>query len=121
MGATVIFDGDCGFCQKSVNFALKHIKPEVTFVAYQVIDPTDFGLSITQCQTSLQFVSANRISYVAHNAVARMLLTAKFPWFIFGRLMLMPGVNKIMSYGYKLVAKNRHRLPGSTSACELDS
>jgi predicted DCC family thiol-disulfide oxidoreductase YuxK len=35
------------------------------------------------------------------------------------RTMRAPGIRVLSAAGYRLVAKNRHRLPGGTPACEL--
>lgn len=123
MSATVIFDGDCGFCQLSVNFAQRFIKPKVSFVAYQSINPANYSLTVEQCQQSLKFVAETNQVFSAQTAVAKMLRTARFPWFIAGQFLLLPIVNQLAGIGYQLIARNRHRLPGSTISCEtnLDS
>lgn len=120
MSATVIFDGDCGFCQQSVKFAQRWLKPKVDFVAYQNIDPADFGLTVSECQESLKFVSTKRQVFSAQNAVRRMLLTAKFPWPLAGWLLALPGINQLAGVSYRAIARNRGRLPGASAACETD-
>lgn len=121
MSATVIFDGDCGFCQQSVKFAKRVVKPSVQFVAYQEIDPASFGLTTADCQESLKFVAETKKVSSAQNAVSEMLRTAQFPWRLAGALLSLPIVNQLAGLIYRTIARNRHRLPGSAISCETNS
>lgn len=53
----------------------------------------------------------------ADEAIAAMLGAVGPPWRIAGRALLLPGVSRLAAAGYRLVARNRHRLPGGTPAC----
>jgi predicted DCC family thiol-disulfide oxidoreductase YuxK len=33
--------------------------------------------------------------------------------------MRLPGLRQLSAWGYRMVARNRHRLPGGTPACEM--
>jgi predicted DCC family thiol-disulfide oxidoreductase YuxK len=48
-----------------------------------------------------------------------MLGSAGFGWRIAGRVLLLPGVSWIAARAYRSIARNRHRLPGGTPACQL--
>lgn len=41
----VLFDGRCGFCTWSVEFAKKTVRADVEFVPYQSVDVTVYGLT----------------------------------------------------------------------------
>ena len=54
-------------------------------------------------------------------AVAKLLLSAPGGWPLVGALLTLPPV-RWMAHGlYRLIARNRHRLPGGTAACALPS
>jgi predicted DCC family thiol-disulfide oxidoreductase YuxK len=39
-------------------------------------------------------------------------------WRIAGRILLLPGISWMAAHTYRLIATNRHRLPGGTPACQ---
>ena len=57
--------------------------------------------------------------HAAQDAVARLLLAGAPWWKPFGAVLLLPGVNALAGLGYRWVARNRYRLPGSTEACAM--
>ncbi|WP_330185843.1 DUF393 domain-containing protein [Nocardia sp. NBC_01503] len=50
-------------------------------------------------------------------AGALLLRRAAQPWRAVGAIMLNPPISWLAAALYRLVAKNRHRLPGGTPAC----
>jgi predicted DCC family thiol-disulfide oxidoreductase YuxK len=119
--SSVIYDGDCAFCSSTARFGKSKIAPKLEFLAYQQIDLGKYGLTAAECEKSLQFVSDNNEIFVGAKAVARILISAGFPYLILGRIMNLPILNKLAQLGYHLVAKNRHRLPGGTPTCKMDN
>jgi predicted DCC family thiol-disulfide oxidoreductase YuxK len=53
-------------------------------------------------------------------AIGRFLVAAGGAWRPLGRLILLPGIRAVAGVVYRLVAANRHRLPGGTPACRVD-
>jgi predicted DCC family thiol-disulfide oxidoreductase YuxK len=118
--ATLIFDGDCGFCTTSAGWA-RRIAPDVETVAWQLTDLDALGVSADAAAAEVQFVDADgRVSGGAA-AVARLLLASGGLLGGLGRLMLLPVVRNVAAWIYKLVAANRYRLPGGTPACRITS
>ena len=56
---TLIYDGDCAFCLRCVQWIQKHFKRVPHIVAWQKADLGTLGLTAEQCQTALQWVSAD--------------------------------------------------------------
>jgi hypothetical protein len=48
-----------------------------------------------------------------------VLLRSRWPWRPFGALLLVPPFSWIGAGLYRLIAANRHRLPGGTPACAV--
>jgi predicted DCC family thiol-disulfide oxidoreductase YuxK len=113
----LLFDGDCAFCTTCVGLVEKRIKPEAEIVAWQFADLAALGVSEAQATDALQWVEADGAVLAGHRAVAAMLLSSGPLWRFAGRLLLLPGISWIAAHAYRLIAANRHRLPGGTPAC----
>lgn len=118
--ATLIFDGDCGFCTTSAGWA-RRIAPDVETVAWQLTDLDALGVTEAAARDAVQFVSDDgRVSGGA-DAMASLLISRGGLFGLLGRFALLPGVHAIAVALYKLVAANRYRLPGGTPACRVTS
>ena len=128
----LIYDGDCAFCQRCLEWGQRHLPSFPQALSYASIQPADFGLELQDVQESIWLVAPEasiqmrqqgRAQWSGHLAAARILtqqplkLRFGFGWRMFGYLIIVGG--PISALAYRLVAKNRHRLPGATEACEL--
>ncbi len=113
----LLFDGDCAFCTSSVRL-LRRIGPEAEIVAWQLADLAELGVSERQAAEALRWVEVDGTVRSGHEAIAAALGTAGRVWGVAGRILLLPGVSWLAARAYRLVADNRHRLPGGTPACE---
>ena len=105
----VLFDGRCGFCAWSVDFAQRVVGSDAHFLPYQSVDVTRYGLTEEQCADAVQFVGpAGSVS--AERAVGAILQTGRGPWRPVGRLIASAPVRPLAGSVYRLVAKHRGRL-----------
>lgn len=114
----LIFDGDCGFCTTSAGAAkrwlrLEHVEP------WQFLDLESLNVTREQCEAAVQWVGADGTVASAQYAAIAALRSAGGVWGVVGRLMALPGVHRFAGVVYRLVARNRHRMPGGTPACQL--
>lgn len=95
---------------------------------YRVVAWQDAGaegleaLGLTQeiCERAVQWVVPGWEHEQGAAAFAEALMRASaWPWRLVGRLMALPGFGWLLEVVYRLVADNRHRLPGGTPACRL--
>jgi predicted DCC family thiol-disulfide oxidoreductase YuxK len=114
----LLFDGDCAFCTTCVGLVEKRIKPEAEIIAWQFADLAALGVSEAQASDALQWVEPDGAVLAGHRAVAAMLLSSGPIWRFAGRLLLLPGISWVAAHAYRLIAANRHRLPGGTPACQ---
>jgi uncharacterized protein YndB with AHSA1/START domain/predicted DCC family thiol-disulfide oxidoreductase YuxK len=112
----LVFDGDCAFCTSCARL-LERIGPEAEVVAWQVADLDELGITAAQAAEAVRWVGADGMIRTGHEALAAALGTAGSAWRIFGRALLLPGVSPLAAAAYRLVARNRQRLPGGTPAC----
>ncbi len=114
----LVYDGDCAFCTTCVRL-LERIGPEAEIVAWQLTDLAGLGLTEERASAAVQWVEIDGTVRSGHEAIAAALSTAGGIWALAGRALLSPGLSPIAASTYRLVADNRHRLPGGTPACAV--
>lgn len=115
----VLYDADCGFCTVSARAMTRPwLRARVLVKPFQSVDLEALGLSMEECGESLHVLSDGK-TYTGGAAIARVLRSGRAPWPVLGRLLTLPGVAWVVERAYRLVARNRHRLPGGSAACEL--
>lgn len=107
----VLFDGRCGFCAWSVQFAQKSVRADADFICYQSIDVSEYGLSLDQCADAVQFVD-NAGSASGARAVAAILQTGRGVWKPLGRFIGSAPIRPWAEVSYRLVARHRGKLWG---------
>jgi predicted DCC family thiol-disulfide oxidoreductase YuxK len=115
----LIFDGDCAFCTSSAEWIQRRLPAVVHVEPWQRIDLHQFGLTEQNVMTAVYWVDDRRRTYRGDEAIAKALVAAGGGWKPVGWLLQVPGVSLLAAIGYKIVSKNRHRLPGGTPACKL--
>jgi predicted DCC family thiol-disulfide oxidoreductase YuxK len=115
----LVYDGDCAFCTSSVR-VLERIGPEAEIVAWQLTDLAALGLTEEAASAAVQWVEIDGTIHPGHEAIAAALDSAGGIWALAGRALLSPGIAPVAAGGYRLIAENRHRLPGGTPACAVD-
>lgn len=116
----LVFDGDCAFCTKCAH-AIERIDPEAEVVPWQFADLGDLGLTAEQATEAVRWVEVDGTVRSGHEAIAASLIAAAGIWKLAGRTLLLPGISSLAAAVYRLVARNRYRLPGGTPACALPS
>lgn len=115
----LVFDGDCAFCQRSVEWGRRHIATMPTTVAYQSANLVVLGLTEHECATAVQYVARDHQVCAAHDAVSAVLLGAGKGWWVLGALMHVPGVHWLCGVVYRWVARNRHRFTRGPASCAV--
>jgi len=113
----LVFDGRCGFCTRSVEWALARLRAPLRAVPYQALDLAAHGLAEAEVRRAAQLLVPGRVPVGGHRAVAGVLLLCRAPWSALGRVMSVPPASWLAALGYRLVARFRRYLPGSTPAC----
>ncbi|MFT4216196.1 MAG: DUF393 domain-containing protein [Micropruina sp.] len=119
---TLLYDADCGFCTASANW-LGRRRLGAPIEPLQRADLVALGVDPARAEREIPFVertaAGTRVSY-GHVAIGRALATGRFPWRVLGWLLVHPPLSWLAGPAYALVARNRHRLPGSTAACRIE-
>ncbi|MFI0240376.1 thiol-disulfide oxidoreductase DCC family protein [Streptomyces sp. NPDC016845] len=115
----LVFDGDCGFCTTSVKFAERWVRPRCEIVPWQFADLDALGTTQERAEYEALWVTPAGTVYGGSRAVAKALLSAGGAWPVLGALLTLPPVSWAAHGVYRLIAENRHRLPGGTAACAV--
>lgn len=116
----VLYDGDCGFCARSVALTRgRWFRAGVAVEAFQRADLLVHNLTVDKCAEVLHVVDTDGVVHVGSDAVAVVLRESRLPWPAVGAVLRLPGVRRLAQLGYAAVAKRRHKLPGGSAACEL--
>ena len=114
----LVYDGDCGFCNRAVQFILKHEKRHDLLFLKRASElgmalRRHFGLEAVESMLWIE----NGIASIESDA------TLKSAAYVGGwcRLALMAYLipRPLRNWGYRLIAKNRHRIRGTRSQCVL--
>ncbi|MGE0459823.1 MAG: thiol-disulfide oxidoreductase DCC family protein [Vicinamibacterales bacterium] len=118
--AIVLFDGTCGFCEGSVRFIAKRdaggyfrFAPSQWPRAQQLLAAR--GLS-RESARSLVLIEGDQV-YLRSTASLRIAARLPWPWRAARVLLWVP--EPLRDAGYRVVAALRHRLAGTSNACEL--
>lgn len=123
----LVYDGDCGICTKAARLIGDTAKAEgrrlriptdADVVAFQHADLAALGTTVERAEYELLWIEDGRVHGGAQ-AVAELLIDAGGPWRPVGLITRVPPFRWIAHGVYRLIANNRHRLPGGTPPCAL--
>lgn len=121
MNVTVIFDGDCGLCTRTIRILQRWDRREsLQFRPCQSIPTTGWrGIWPSQCAQSVWAI-ADDGSFAGGSDAAYLILTSllgnRWPYRI-GRLPIIQQVSQAV---YRIIAINRRRFPGDVPWCQQD-
>lgn len=113
---TLVFDGDCGFCTRSADWVAT--RSDAAVEPWQRLDLAAHGLTEDEVRTAAYWLDPDGGEPLrGARAVAAALRACGRPWRGVGVLLDLPPLRPLSALGYRVVAANRHRLPGTTPAC----
>jgi predicted DCC family thiol-disulfide oxidoreductase YuxK len=113
----LIFDGDCGFCTRAVTLIFQRLRPRAEAVRYQSVDLARYGATEERARHEVLWTGGELVGGV--RAFSRLLRTCDQPWAALGVILGAPPVRWVAHVVYRLIANNRHRMPGGTDSCAL--
>jgi predicted DCC family thiol-disulfide oxidoreductase YuxK len=119
----LVFDGDCAFCTSSAQWLADRLDrpggPNVRLVPWQFTDLAALGTTAQRAQREVLWVATDGTIHGGAAAFADWLKFRGGAYAIAGHLMSLPFVRLLAAAVYRVIAKNRHRMPGGTPACVL--
>lgn len=113
-----LFDGDCAFCSSSARLLIRLIGQTSDVIPFQRADLKRLGVRLEDAQSAVQYLSAEE-RYQGALAIAKCLIDSRKPAAFLGWFIKTPVILSFAELIYTWVAKNRHKLPGGTPACQL--
>lgn len=120
-GGVVFYDGVCGFCNKFINWVIRHDhRRQLRFAPLQGSTAQSLIPAKYTQLLSTVVLHTNRGNFTHSTAVWRILFTLGGPWTIAAALLwLIP--YPLRNLGYSLVGRIRYRLFGKFDSCRLPS
>lgn len=120
----LIFDGDCGFCTRSVEWLEERRREPLAIAPWQFIERrgpglATLGLAAEDFERYAWWIGDGGRKERGHRAIGRSLLGCRGVWPAVGRLLLTPPFSWLAALGYQVVSRNRNLMPGGTPACKI--
>ena len=107
-----LYDGECGFCQRWMRWLARRVRHRIEFVPSQsVADLARLGLTDEDVRTASYWVDEQGVPHRGHSSIARALQRAHGFWRFVGLALELPLIRGLAAASYRVVARNRHRLP----------
>ncbi len=107
---TLIYDGDCGFCRRSLAWGQRNLKAFPRAIASQSTEAKQAGLTQAQLDESIWIIGLDKPLAAAEAAAFILKLQPNVLWRTLGLLMSIWPINRIARAIYFWVARNRGRL-----------
>jgi predicted DCC family thiol-disulfide oxidoreductase YuxK len=116
----ILYDGDCGFCTASVRWAERTARPAAMLVPWQGESTTLTDPLREVLATAVVAVRGDLVVATGGRAVIELLRTSsRAPVRWVAAVLALPVLRGMVDLAYRVVARNRYRLPGSTDSCRV--
>ncbi|MGG0717802.1 thiol-disulfide oxidoreductase DCC family protein [Robertmurraya massiliosenegalensis] len=121
MGRTILFDGECNFCDQSVQFIIKRDPDGVfKFASLQ----SDIGKKLLNNYNASSEIDSfvlieGEQCYFKSSAALRVCKNLKGAWKLLYFLLVIP--KPLRDFFYGMIAKNRYKWFGKKDSCMLPS
>ena len=119
----LIFDGDCAFCTSSAHWLARRLHrpegPNARLVPWQFTDLAALGTTAQRAQREALWINTDGSISGGAAAFAEWLTFRGSGYGVVARVINLPVVRALAAAVYRVIAKNRHRMPGGSPACAL--
>ncbi len=116
----LLTDADCGFCQRAIA-VVPRLGVDVDIEALQNSDLVALGVDVERAYVEMAGVGCDGEVHYGHRAYVLALATGPWFWRLVGRFMASRVGSPIAAAAYRWVSTNRHRLPGGSPTCRIES
>jgi predicted DCC family thiol-disulfide oxidoreductase YuxK len=111
--ATLLYDGDCAFCTWTATRGRRLLRADVKLVPWQRANLRALGVDKAAAARAVQWIAEpGARPRAGHRAIAAWLIASGRGWSAVGWLLQIPPVSWLAAGAYRLIAQNRHRIPG---------
>lgn len=117
---TLAYDGDCGFCQASIDRIRTTAKPGIPAIPWQWLPRETTRPHQHRLDEEVLLLHGTTVSCGGAEALARFIGSSPYRTYrVLATVARLPALLPLARLVYRRVARNRHRLPGGTPACAL--
>jgi predicted DCC family thiol-disulfide oxidoreductase YuxK len=118
MSSLLVYDGDCGFCTRSLGWA-RALGATTPAQPWQALDLPTLGLAESDVTEAAWYLDG-AVRLRGHEAIAAMLRSSThLPVRLLGRLVGSRVLRPVGLRAYAWIAAHRYQLPGGTAACRV--
>ena len=119
MTPIVLFDGDCHFCNSSVQFIIKHDHKGIYYFAPLQSKRAQVLLEKYQISSDMNSIVLieNGKAYIKSTAVLRICRNLHGMWRFLYLFTILP--KRVLDLFYDIIAKNRYRWFGKKTHCKI--
>lgn len=107
---TLIYDGDCGFCRRSLAWGQRHLTAFPRAIPSQSVEAKNAGLTQAQLEESIWIIGTEKPLGAAEAAAFILRMQPNLLWRLLGISMSIWPISRIARAVYFWVARNRGRL-----------
>ncbi|MCX4405876.1 MULTISPECIES: thiol-disulfide oxidoreductase DCC family protein [unclassified Streptomyces] len=117
---TLAYDGDCGFCQASIDRIHTTVKPTLPAIPWQWLPEETTRPHQDRLDEEVLLLHGTMVSCGGAEALTRFIGSSPYRTYrLLAAAVRLPAILPLARLVYRQVARNRHRLPGGTPACAL--
>ena len=115
-----LFDGDCAFCSSCARWTVRRVPTPARIVAWQHTELGPLGVTEDEVAEAVVMVGVDLDRRHGPEAIAQLLRTSTAGgWRVAGAALAIRPIMALAWPIYRVVARNRHRMPGGTPQCSL--
>ena len=113
--AVIIYDGECGFCAHWIGWLDARLGSPVRPAPSSSDNLNAYGISRADADQAVQWAAGDKRAAGARAVAAWLQTSRKRRWRLLGDFIAARPIAPIAEAVYRLVARNRHRLPSGGS------
>jgi predicted DCC family thiol-disulfide oxidoreductase YuxK len=116
----MLFDGDCAFCSSCARWLTARVPGPVSLHPWQWTELDPLGVTVDEVDAAVVLVDVTLTRTAGPEALAGLFRSSTSGgWRALGRVLALRPTLAAAWPLYRLIARNRHRMPGGTAQCSL--
>ncbi|MGH2711041.1 MAG: thiol-disulfide oxidoreductase DCC family protein [Actinomycetota bacterium] len=114
----LIYDGDCGFCERSAAWLRRRLPKGYEIQPSHRLNLAELGLDRKNVHQAAYWIDPDGTQHRGHRAIMRAVESSGGILGQLARATKVWPIDPLASWVYGVVARNRHHLPGASDHCQ---